>query len=301
MEALNQVVKRRNNGTLEKSYHKACSDKDFYDFMQTLNASDDVLMKYTTRLQECLIENKNCCNCPGQAFCKNKINGYKLTPIIRERKITFSYVACPKTVKILEQNKYKDNLKLFDISKDVSEASLKNIYTDDKARLPIIKYFKTFMDEYKKGQMPKGIYLVGSFGSGKTYLISALFNEMAKQNVRSASVYYPEFLRDLKASFSSDFKEKFEYVKKAPLLLLDDIGAENSTSWARDEILGPILQYRMEQHLPTFFTSNLTLEELEVNLSQTNTGSSQIKGRRIIERIKQLTKTMELISKNRRE
>lgn len=301
MQELKRVVKNLNTDTLKNSYYSACHDQDFYDFMQTLDLSDEILMKYTTRLQECLGEKKNCANCPGQAFCKNKISGYILTPIVGKEKITFSYVACQKTLKILEQNKYKNNLKLFDISKEVSEASFKNIYKDDKARLPIIKYFKKFMDEYKNGASPKGIYLVGSFGSGKTYLISALFNEMAKQNVRSATVYYPEFLRDLKASFSSDFKEKFEYVKKVPLLLLDDIGAENSTSWARDEILGPILQYRMEQHLPTFFTSNLTLEELEVNLSETNTAASQVKGRRIIERVKQLTETMELISKNRRE
>ena len=82
--------------------------------------------------------------------------------------------------------------------------------------------------------------------------------------------------------------------------LLDDIGAENVSSFNRDEVLGPILQYRMEEGLPTFFTSNLTLEELEENLSLTTSGSDKVKARRIIERIKQLTKQMELVSKNRR-
>ena len=56
----------------------------------------------------------------------------------------------------------------------------------------------------------------------------------------------------------------------------------------------------MEEGLPTFFTSNLTLEELEENLSLTTSGSDKVKARRIIERIKQLTKQMELVSKNRR-
>ena len=42
---------------------------------------------------------------------------------------------------------------------------------------------------------------------------------------------------------------------------------ENVTPWGRDEILGTILQYRMENGLTTFFTSNLTYDELETVLS----------------------------------
>ena len=93
---------------------------------------------------------------------------------------------------------------------------------------------------------------------------------------------------------------KFELLKKIPLLLLDDIGAENCSNWSRDEVLGPILQYRMDNHLPTFFTSNLTLEELETSLATTSSGVDKLKARRIIERIKQLTVQLELVSKNRR-
>jgi len=132
-------------------------------------------------------------------------------------------------------------------------------------------------------------------------LIAALFNEMAKKNIRSALIYYPEFLRSLKSSFQTNYIEQFNYIKKVPLLLLDDIGAENGSAWARDEVLGPILQYRMEEHLPTFFTSNLTIEELEMSLAATSTGVDKVKARRIIERIKQLTTNLELISKNRRD
>ena len=83
--------------------------------------------------------------------------------------------------------------------------------------------------------------------------------------------------------------------------MLDDIGAENVTNWGRDEILGTILQYRMDNHLTTFFTSNLDINELEKHLSITKDNMDMVKARRIIERIKQLTIDMELISKNRRD
>ena len=157
------------------------------------------------------------------------------------------------------------------------------------------------MSNYNKDDKPKGMYLYGSFGSGKTYLIAAFFNEMAKKGINSALIYYPEFLRSLKASFTTDYNDRFNYIKKSPLLLLDDIGAENPSNWSRDEVLGPILQYRMEEHLPTFFTSNLTLNDLEKFLAITTNSVDKLKARRIIERIKQLTVQQELVSKNRRD
>ncbi len=305
MKMIDKVIENNtlNTRALEKSFHEACSDKEFYEFVEKLNVKDEILMKYTSRLEECFKESKNCQKCRNSVFCKNKISGYFLMPKTVGERLDFSYVACSKTVRNEERNKYKENLGFFDISKEIADASFKNIYKDDKKRLPIIKYFKTFMDQYKKGDNPKGLYLTGSFGSGKTYLIASLFNEMAHNGVVSAFVYYPEFLRSLKSSFGtgSSYEEKFNYIKKVPLLLLDDIGAENATVWSRDEVLGPILQYRMEEDLPTFFTSNLTLDELENNLSNIPGGVSKVKARRIVERIKQLTQEMELVSKNRRK
>ena len=85
------------------------------------------------------------------------------------------------------------------------------------------------------------------------------------------------------------------------MLLIDDIGAENLTAWARDEILGSLLQYRMQEGLLTFFTSNMSILELEKHLSLTTNGVDKIKAKRIIERIQQLTTEKTLISKNYRQ
>lgn len=287
---------------LTHSFQDACANKDFYNYVESLNIKDDILMCYTSNLEDAFLEFTNCQNCQGLATCKNKVKGYCYTPIKEEKTkvITFSYDACEYMRKSLAENAYKDNLDLFEMPEEIKSANFKNFYKDDKARLPIIKYFKEFIDSYQINEKPKGLYLTGSFGSGKTYLIAALFNEMAKRGTKSILIYYPEFLRSLKASFNTTYSYQFDHIKKIPLLLLDDIGAENCSNWSRDEVLGPLLQYRMENHLPTFFTSNLTLEELEKHLSLTTTGPDKVKARRIIERIKQLTTTLELISKNRR-
>lgn len=301
MEKINKIVKNENKTDLKHDFMEACQDKEFKDFVYGLKVKENILMKYTSTLQDAFIECKNCDNCRSLSTCKNKVRGYKYTPTGDGNVILFDYEACSKKLKEEKNKEYEKYLKLYDMPLGVKEASFKDIYKDDKHRLPIIKYFKDFMDNYNKKDKPKGLYLHGSFGSGKTYLIAALFNEMAKKGVNSTLVYYPEFLRSLKSSFKTDYEERFDYIKKSPLLLLDDIGAENVTPWSRDEILSPILQYRMDENLPTFFTSNLTLEELEKNLATTSTGVDSLKARRIVERIKQLTITESLISKNRRD
>ena len=140
----------------------------------------------------------------------------------------------------------------------------------------------------------------GSFGSGKTFLIASLLNELVnKKHAKIEIVYFPELLRNMKEDFSL-VEDKLNYLQNIDILLIDDIGAENVTSWGRDEILGTILQYRMNNKLTTFFTSNLTINELEQHLSITKDSEDKVKARRIIERIKQLTDDIELVSINRR-
>ena len=300
MRKINTLIKKSDITKLKSYYGEALGNKDFKDYVDNLDLSSDVLINYTASIEDAVKEKKACKDCPGLKNCPNTLKGHVYTALKDNNGLNFSYIPCNKLIKEENTYAYKKNITCFDLPKEISEASFSKAYRDDNKRLPIFKYFKEFMDSYLKDKKGKGLYLSGSFGSGKTYLVAALFNELAKKNISSALVYYPELLRSLKSSFGSDYEEKFDFIKTVPLLLLDDIGAENTTSWSRDEVLGPILQYRMEEELPTFFTSNLTLSELESSLSITNSGTEKVKAKRIIERIKQLTVPLELISKNRR-
>ena len=297
------AIKKQDNNLLKTNYAKALKDSNFADFINQIDAPSEILMKYTSRLKEALTENLNCKNCKQLVACKNKIKGYKLTPEVLNKSLTFSYLKCNYKIELDKKNSYLKNIYFYEVPPIIKNASFKNIYKDDKKRLPIIKEIKTFYDNYKLGKESKGIYLTGSFGSGKSYLIGALFNELAKYEFKSAIIYFPEFLRKLKSSFSSsndEYKELFENIKTVPLLLIDDIGAEKLTDWARDEILGSILQYRMDFKLPTFFTSNLTIKELENHLQINSSSADIVKARRIIERITFLSKEISLVSINRR-
>ena len=290
-----------NDKILKENYTKALNNKKVLQLRERIKIEDQKIYKHVPNLIDSSIEFDNCLNCKGLANCQNEIKGYCYYPEINDDQLIFSYVACKYKNNELKKEKYKENIDLYNVPTSIKNACMKNIYVDDKSRIEPIKYINNYYQNYPNEE--KGLYLYGNFGSGKTYLIAALFNEFAKKGIKSTIIYFPEFLRTLKESFQeteNTYSAKYEYIKKTPLLLIDDIGAENVTPWGRDEILGTILQYRMDENLPTFFTSNLSLDELESHLGATNKNIDKVKARRIIERIKYLAKDIKLIGENRR-
>jgi len=283
---------------LDTEYKKSLSNPNFKTITKNLNLSDDKLKQYTSIIEECSNEFEHCKNCKSLLDCKNKVEGYCYLPINNNGDVSFTYKPCKYKEAMENKNKYLDNIKFFNTPEYVKNASLDSIYKTDKNRFKTINYLMDFLDDFEDGKKCKGLYLHGNFGCGKTYLISAIFNELAKKGYKSSIIFWPEFLRQ---AFYDDFNSKFEYVKKVPLLLIDDIGAEGLTAWNRDEILCPLLQYRMDNNLTTFFTSNLNIKELESHLSNSKNGVDEVKAKRIISRIEQLTEDLEMISKNLRK
>lgn len=306
MKSISNIIKENyayNPSKLETDYNLVLEkNATFKKLVTSLNLPKTYLMKYTTSLEESAKELAQCKKCKNILECKTSYKGYVFYPEILNGNLVFDYVPCKYKKELDERNKYKSNIYLFEVPKEIKEASMKNIDLDDPDRFQIIKWLKKFLDDYRPGIGMKGLYLTGNFGCGKTYLISAALNELAKKDHKIAIIYYPEFLRSLKESFSDPetYNEKFKRIKKAEVLLIDDIGAETMTEWSRDEVLGTILQYRMQEGLTTFFTSNLTIKDLEEHFSISTKGIEKVKAKRIIERINQLTIEMTLISENKR-
>ena len=285
---------------LKSAYATALKNDNFKKLINTLKIKERVAYKYTSKLEKTVEELHNCQNCKSLYNCKNKVEGFVYYPKVNNDKLEFNYVAC-KYKKKYDKEREDIKSKFYEMPYDIKLAKMSNIEVD-KPRANIIKWLKKFYDNYKKDKKGKGLYLHGSFGSGKTYMISALLNELSKEGFNAIIIYYPELLRSLKENLTSeDFGNRIEEIKRCDLLLIDDIGAEKITDWNRDEILGTILQYRMDNKLSTFFTSNYNLEELENHFIISNKTEEKIKSRRIMERIKQLTDDLELIGENRRK
>lgn len=286
-------IKRLN----EKNFMIAMEDTDFANLSYRLDLPKEELSKYTTKLENTVCELKNCKNCKGLSMCKNNVKGYVNFPSKEENSLVFSYTPC-KYKK--ESDKYKSDVTFYETSSLLREAKMKDIDVNDKARVELLTYIKEFIKDYPN---KKGVYLSGSFGSGKSFILNALLNELSRKGSKCVSLYYPLLLKRLKDSFNSkneSYEQIYNELVTTDVLLIDDIGAENNTPWARDEVLGGILQSRMDNNKITFFTSNFTLEELEVHLSETTSTSDKIKARRIIERIKELTVPISLIGENKR-
>lgn len=291
MEISNNV----NQTALKKSFDEACSNQKFRRLLKTIEVEDKIAMKYTSTLMETVEELNNCGSCPGLIYCKNRLDGHIMYPEKNGNQIIFSYAPC----KFEKERKEKEANRMTR-DKELALASMKDIDGTDKKRMPVVKWLVEFCKNYDRTGNHKGLYLHGTFGCGKTYLISAAFNELAKKRISTEIVYLPELLRDLKGDFDS-FADKIDYLENVDLLLIDDIGAEKVTEWSRDEILGTILQHRMNNYKTTFFTSNLTISELEEHLIITSNIDEKVKARRIIERVRQLTEDMELIGENKRK
>lgn len=280
------------------NYENALTDPAFKYVTTLVDVDDEHLMRHTSKLSVAAKELKNCKNCKSLHACQNKVRGFVYYPKKNGDGVGFSYVACRHQKESLKMQ--ENSCDYYEMPGSLRSISMADILLDDKDRVNIIKWLKNFYDTFQDNPHQKGLYLHGSFGSGKTFLICAMLNELAKKGVDICVVYYPKLLRSLKDSFDKDFSARIEKLERVSVLLLDDIGAESVTPWSRDEILGTILQYRMDASLPTFFTSNLTLDELESNLSVTKNGVDLVKARRIIERIRELADEDKLKTKSRR-
>ena len=113
------------------------------------------------------------------------------------------------------------------------------------------------------------LILLGGYGCGKTHLAAAIANRVIERGQAVLFVVVPDLLDHLRATFSPDspvgYDERFEEVCSAPLLILDELGAQSSTPWAQEKLF-QIFNYRYNALLPTVVTSNLSLDEIDLRL-----------------------------------
>lgn len=258
--------------------------------------------KNLIKLYEYTTQSKQCDQCSSLGGCKNMIQGY--SPILRveNNEIHLSYEKCHNRIVFEKEQNQKKLIQSLYMPKEILEATIDGIDHDPNRR-QAIREIIAFLGEVKDGLPKKGLYLYGPFGVGKTYFLGAIANELKKYNISSMLIYMPEFVREIKSSIKDDsINEKIDYFKKADVLMLDDIGAETQSAWFRDEVLGTILQYRMMERLPVFFTSNYSMDQLEDHLAKSNRGDIEaVKAGRIMERMKQISKEVPIFSNNRRE
>ncbi|WP_188453945.1 primosomal protein DnaI [Virgibacillus oceani] len=309
MEPIQSALKKwmQSNESFKEKYVKikeeVLQDPEIREFI-SLNPqfSQPEIDKNLIKLYEYKTQSKQCDKCSSLNGCVNMIKGY--SPVLKtdNNEINIIYEKCHNKVIYEKQKEQQSLIQSLYMPKEILEASVDEFDQDPENRANAIRETIAFLNKANSSMPPRGIYFHGPFGVGKTYFLGAIANQLKKMNISSMLIYMPEFVREMKGSIKDDsINDKIDYFKKADVLMLDDIGAESQSAWFRDEILGSILQYRMMERLPVFFTSNYSLEQLESQLSTSNRGGIEtVKAGRIIERIKQVSNEISMTGENRR-
>ena len=152
-----------------------------------------------------------------------------------------------------------------------------------------------FLNDLDSGAKVKGLYLYGDFAVGKTYTLAVIANELSKKDKSSLLIYFPDLVIELKNSIGTDkFQELINMLKDVDVLMLDDLGSENMTSWLRDEILGPVINYRLMENKPLFISSNIKPGELEDHLAIDKSRENVMKAKRIISRLNDMVNAIDM-------
>lgn len=118
-------------------------------------------------------------------------------------------------------------------------------------------------------RVPQGwLLLEGGYGCGKTHLAAAIANFAVNSGKPTLFITVPDLLDSLRFSYDDPeitFEQRFEDIRNAGLLILDDFGTQNATPWAQEKLF-QIINYRYINKLPSVITTNLMLDEIEARI-----------------------------------
>ncbi len=126
---------------------------------------------------------------------------------------------------------------------------------------------KAFNAAAQFAETPQGwLVFIGDYFTGKTHLAAAIGNYRKAMGELPIFVGVPELLDYLRATFSPNstvpYDRRFEEVRTAPLLILDDLGTQSATPWAREKLF-QLLNYRYNAKLPTVITTPQEMSEID--------------------------------------
>ncbi|CAI2590369.1 Primosomal protein DnaI [Apilactobacillus kunkeei] len=297
------LSKPKYNERYQQSVNAVLNNEDVNSFLNKHKdeLEDDVVKRSMSKLYEFVQENNKLKNNQPTT-----IPGYTPVLVVNKGLIDISYVPTQETKDNMKKAKVLKRIHAVAMPKNIKNVTLDQFdLSENDYRMNAMRLVTDFIEEYTNTpkKWHQGMYLYGEFGVGKTFLMAAMANELAKNGFEVTLVHFPSFAVEMKSAISSNLvADKLDAIKKTPVLILDDIGADSMSSWVRDDILGVILEYRMQNSLSTFFTSNFSMKQFEEeHLAVNNKGDVEpLKAKRIMQRVHYLAKEVGMFGQNRR-
>lgn len=281
----------------EKRVSELLKDSKVIAFLETHQLPDDFVSKHFSYFERWIAVKNN-----QPSVKEYQRPGYDLELIYQDGFLDYAYIQSKEDALYQQQMAHLNYFRINHVPSPMKEVSFKTIAYEQETSfyITVASQIKQLINN-NKGQ---GFYLHGSIGSGKTYLMACLSNDLARQKKSVSFVRMNELLGELKSFFNdtTSTNEIMDGLMTSYCLVIDDIGAENVSAWGRDEILFNVLNYRMENQLLTCFTSNLSMKELkDVYLKQQYGVVDENKVNRLMERILTLAKPLTLYGDSRRK
>lgn len=119
------------------------------------------------------------------------------------------------------------------------------------------RYVEKFDELFEKNQ---GLLLYGNVGTGKSHIAACICNGLMDNLVTVYSTSFVKLLEDNPKSV--DVPSIISNMKKAKLVLFDDLGAERNTPYAL-EVVYNLIDSRYRQRMPMIVTTNRSLAEMQ--------------------------------------
>ncbi len=117
-----------------------------------------------------------------------------------------------------------------------------------KLRFKAVEACRSFVKDYLGGKNPRGLYIFGTVGSGKTHLACSTANELIKAGTEVLFVVVPDYLEEIKQSWDqgNEFNEKeiLDRAREVAVLIMDDLGAHSYSEWTKSKIYA-VLNHRI--------------------------------------------------------
>ena len=300
MERVGQTLNRtgyHGSGNATDLTKQILADPRVAGFIQEHGLSQDEIKRSLPKFNQFLVE----CRKVKEGDVSYIAKGYEPILTMNEGYADVTYKETRQLKEQQEQQAISKRINLVSLPQSYRKITFADIALDDVARVDTFETLVDFVANYPSPDQ-KGLYIYGDMGVWKSFMLAAMAHELSEtKKVATTIIHYRSFTIDVKNGIKDgSVKEQIDAVKEAEVLVLDDIGAEQFSSWIRDDVLQVILQYRMIEELPTFFTSNYSFADLEAKLSNGRQGDETWQAKRVMERIRFLAKEVHLRGVNRR-